>query len=281
MKIHPLAVVSPSANIAPGVQIGPFCVIESDVTLGEDCVLESRVVIRNGTTLGPNNHVFEGAVLGGLPQHIHMPETPGKLIIGSGNTLRENCTIHVAMEPDHATVIGDNNLVMGNAHLAHDCRLGNHVILTNNVMLAGHTTIADRAFLSGAAALHQFVRVGALAMVGGQAHMVKDVPPFVTVDGLSSLVVGLNQVGLRRAGYKLDEIRQLKAAYRVIYRSGLTWDETLQRLQAEFSEGPAVAFHEFLSTTKRGITSERHTPAGATLKLRTAEPESELRAKAG
>lgn len=281
--IHPLSVVSSSANIAPDVRIGPFCVVDSDVTLGEGCVLESRAVVRKGTTLGPNNHVFEGAVLGGLPQHINMPETPGKLIIGSGNTIRENCTIHVAMEQENATVIGDDNLLMGNTHIAHDCRLGNHVILTNNVMLAGHTTIADRAFLSGAAALHQFVRVGTLAMVGGQAHMVKDIPPFVTVDGLSSLVVGLNQIGLRRAGYKLDEIRQLKAAYRVIYRSGLTWDETLEQLKVEFSEGPAVAFYEFLSTTKRGITSERRTPAGATLKLRTigSESDSRLRAKAG
>ncbi len=283
MKIHPLAVISSSANIAPDVQIGPFCVVESDVTLGEGCVLESRAVIRGKTTLGPNNHVFEGAVLGGLPQHINMPETPGKLIIGSGNTIRENCTIHVAMEAENATLVGDDNLLMGNTHIAHDCHLGNHVILTNNVMLAGHTTIDDRAFLSGAAALHQFVRVGTLAMVGGQAHMVKDVPPFVTVDGLSSLVVGLNQVGLRRAGYKLDDIRQLKAAYRLIYRSGLTWDETVERLKAEFSEGPAAAFHEFLSTTQRGITSERRTPSGATLKLRTtaSEPESQPQAKAG
>jgi UDP-N-acetylglucosamine acyltransferase len=267
VSIHPLAAVSPQATIGRNVRIGPFSVVEPDATIGDGSVLESHVVVKARTTLGPDNHVFEGAVLGGLPQHVHMPERPGKVVIGSGNTIRENVTVHRALEASKATVIGEHNLLMVNSHVAHDCRLGNHTIVTNNAMLAGHVTVGDRAYLSGAAAVHQFCRVGTLAMVGGQAHLVKDVPPFVTVDGLSSLVVGLNQIGLRRAGFDLEAVRQVKAAYRVIYRSSLAWAEILRRLKAEFSDGPAAEFYRFLSTTARGITSERRGPAGATIKL--------------
>jgi UDP-N-acetylglucosamine acyltransferase len=277
-----LAAVSPEATISPNVRIGPFSVVEADVAIGPGCILEAHVVVKAGTRLGPDNHVFEGAVLGGFPQHVHVPDCPGKVVIGSGNTIRENVTVHRALEADRVTVIGDDNLFMVNAHVAHDCHLGNHTIITNNVMLAGHVTVEDRAYLSGAAAVHQFCRVGTLAMLGGQAHLVKDVPPFVTVDGLSSLVVGLNQIGLRRAGFERDEIRQLKAAYRVIYRSGLTWAEILKRLKSEFPDGPAALFYPFLSITKRGITNERRGPSGATIKLpRATEATSQILAKAG
>ncbi|NQU22907.1 MAG: acyl-ACP--UDP-N-acetylglucosamine O-acyltransferase [Candidatus Nealsonbacteria bacterium] len=282
MSIHPSASVDPTALIGSDVQIGPFCVVESDVTIGNRCVLEGHVTVKAGSRMGADNHVFEGAVLGGLAQHIHVPERSGRLVIGSGNTIRENATIHRALNAETATVIGDNNLLMVCCHVAHDCQIGNHTILTNNVMLAGHVIVEDRAYMSGAAGAHQFCRIGTLAMVGGQAHMVKDVPPFVTIDGLSSLVVGLNRVGLRRAGYSTDAIGQLKDAYRLIYRSGLTWAEVLKRLKVEFPEGPAARFYSFLSTTTRGIASERRAPRAATIKLhRTPDQQPELRAKAG
>jgi UDP-N-acetylglucosamine acyltransferase len=276
-------VVSPDAAIGPDVHIGPFCVIEPEVTIGEGCILESRVVVKSGTTLGPNNHLFEGATIGGLPQHVHVPESPGRVIVGAGNTLRENVTIHRALEADEATVIGDNNLLMVNVHIAHDCRLGNFTIFANHAMLAGHVTVGDRAYVSGAAAAHQFCRIGPLAMVGGQAHIVKDVPPFVTVDGLSSLVVGLNQIGLRRAGHSAAEISRLKEAYRMIYRSGLAWNEILAKLHAEFTDGLAALFCQFLSTTTRGILCERRPPPGATIRLtaKTDEAPQRLRARAG
>lgn len=270
MNIHPLAVVSPLARIASDVQIGPFCVVEPDTTIGGGCKLESRVIVKSGTTLGPQNHIFEGAVLGGLPQHVHMPERPGKLLIGSGNTIRENVTIHRALDEAEATVVGDNNLLMVNAHVAHDCRLGNHGIYANNCMLAGHVRVADRAYISGGVGVHQFCRIGTMAMVGGQSHIVKDVPPFVTVDGASSFVVGLNQIGLRRAGHSAEEICRLKEAYRVIYRRGLSWNEILDTLRREFADGLAGQFHQFLSGTTRGILSERRLPPGATIKLRRA-----------
>jgi UDP-N-acetylglucosamine acyltransferase len=277
-----LAAVSPAARVGREVEIGPFCVVESDVTIEDGCTLDARVVVKSGTTLGPNNRVFEGAVIGGLPQHVHIPENPGRVVIGAGNTIRENVTIHRALETDDATQIGDGNLLMVNSHVAHDCRIGNNVILTNNVMLAGHVTVGDRAYLSGAAAAHQFCRIGSLAMVGGQAHLSKDVPPFVTVDGLSSLVVGLNQIGLRRAGYSGIEVRRLKEAYRVIYRSGLTWNEILTKLREEFTEGLAAMYHQFLSTTTRGIVCERRPPPGATIRINAQFDESlQLRARAG
>jgi len=277
-KIHPTAIVSPDAEICPDVEIGPFCVVEPDVTIEGGCRLASRVVVKSGTRMGPGNQVFEGAVLGGLPQHVHIPERPGKVVIGAGNTIRENVTIHRALEEDEATIVGDTNLLMVNVHLAHDCRVGNNTIFTNNAMLAGHVTVGDRAYVSGAVAVHQFCRIGSLAMVGGQSHIVKDVPPYVTVDGLSSYVVGLNQIGLRRAGYSAAEIRRLKDAYRVIYRSGLTWNEILARLRDEFAEGLAALYYQFLSTTTRGIVCERRLPPGATIKLRQeSEEESDWR----
>jgi UDP-N-acetylglucosamine acyltransferase len=263
------------AKIGPDVKIGPYCVIEPNATIGPECILDSRVVIKEGTTLGAQNRVSEGAVLGGLPQHVHAPEHAGKVLIGSGNTIRENVTVHRALDEHRTTVIGDNCLLMVNAHVAHDCQIGNNVILTNNAMLAGHITVGDRAYLSGAVGIHQFCRIGMLAMVGGQAHIGQDVPPFMTVDGMSSLIVGLNQVGLRRAGYDQAKIQQLKAAYRVIYRSGLMWKEILEILRTEYVYGPAALFYEFLSTTKRGIVSERRMPPNATLKIQPREAEEE------
>ena len=271
MNIHPTAIISPLACIDRDVVIGPYCVIEPEVTIDAGCRLESRVVVKNGTTLGPNNLVFEGTVLGGMPQHVNMPENPGRVIIGSGNTIRENCTIHRALDEEDATIVGNNNLLMVNTHVAHDCRVGNNIIFANNVMLAGHVTVGDRANVSGAVAVHQYCRIGSLAMVGGQSHIVKDVPPFVTVDGGSSYIVGLNQIGLRRSGHSSEEIGRLKKAYRLIYRSSFTWNEILARLQEEFSDGLAAQFYQFLSTTTRGIVSERRLPPGATIKLRQAE----------
>ncbi len=284
MSIHPTAIVSSTAQIAPDVQIGPFCIIEPETVIGQGCILESRVTVKTGTTLGANNRVFEGAVLGGLPQHVHIPENPGTVVIGSNNVIRENVTVHRALVPDHATVIGDDCLIMVNSHVAHDCHMGNHVIVTNNALLAGHVVVEDRAYISGAAAVHQFCRIGCFAMVGGQAHMVQDVPPYVTIDGLSSMVVGLNKIGLRRAGFDQEAIQELMAAYRVIYRSGLRWVEVLEQLRTRFPSGPAALFYEFLSTTARGIASERRAPPGATIKLREtveAEPEPETLVKFG
>ncbi len=191
----------------------------------------------------------------------------GRLIIGHSNNIRENVTMHAALKEQDSTIVGDHNLVMVNAHIAHDCQVGNHTILANNVMLAGHVTVADFAYLSGAVGVHQFCRIGAHCMVGGQARVIKDIPPYVTVDGHSTRVCGLNLIGLRRRGFTHDDIKQLKAAYRTIFRQGLTWVEVLETLERQFPTGPAAAFHEFFAGGRRGFTLERRTPPGATVPL--------------
>ncbi len=273
--IHPTACISPRARLAEDVQIGAFCVVEDEVELGAGCRLENHVVVKAGTVMGPGNWVCEHAVLGGLAQHKSPSGPAGRVRIGARNMIREQVTIHRALSASAETVLGDDNLLMVAAHIAHDCRVGNHVILANNVLLAGHVEVGDRAFMSGASAVHQFCRVGSLAMVGGQAHITKDVPPYVTIDGLSSMIVGLNVVGLRRAGFTASDLQALKAAYRVAFRMGLRWEETLERLRAEFPQGPASSFHQFLATSKRGCVTERSVPKRATLKLYTPQTAEE------
>ncbi len=283
MKIHPLAVVSPRAELATNVEIGPFAVIEAGASIGEGCQIASHAVIKSGVRLGPHNQVFEGVVIGGLPQHIKMPDAIGDVAIGAGNTFRENVTVHRGMTPNHPTVIGDQNLLMVNVHVAHDCILGNNVIIANNTMLAGHVEVADRAYVSGAVGVHQFCRIGRNAMVGGQAHVLKDVPPYVTIDGGSSLVVGLNLVGLRRGGFSDVDIHQLKAAYRLIYRSGMPWNSVMAELNRQFNHGATAAFCEFFASGRRGFTPERRLPPNATLRIRHDfnEDEQQRRAAAG
>ncbi len=268
MNIHPTAIISPHARIGRDVTIGPFCIIEADTEIGDECKIEARVSVRTRTTLGPRNWVFEGTVLGGMPQHVRIPERPGSVLIGSDNVIRENATVHRALHEHETTTIGNNNLMMCGVHVAHDCQVGSNIICANNLLLAGHVIVEDRAYLSGAVAVHQYCRVGRFAMVGGQAHVVQDVPPFVTIDGQSGSVVGLNMVGIRRNGFDTNAINQLKAAYRIVYRKGLGWNDVLDRLKNEFPTGPVVDMHAFLSGGTRGFVQERRMPPNATLKLR-------------
>lgn len=273
-QIHPSAYVSPKAEFGRHVAVGPFSIVEDDVFVGDNCRLAGHVTIKSGTALGADNEVAEGAVLGGTPQHLRAGSELGTLLIGNGNRIREYVTIHRGLTPSGCTKIGDGNMIMVNAHIAHDCYVGNNTIIVNNVMLAGHITVGDGAYFGGAAGVHQFCRIGRLAMIGGQSHLSQDVPPFVMVDGISNYIVGLNLIGLRRAGFGRGEIADLKAAYRVIYRSGLLWNDTLEVLKNTFKEGPAAEFHEFLSTGQRGFVQERKTPRGASIKMADA-PDTE------
>jgi UDP-N-acetylglucosamine acyltransferase len=273
VSIHPLAVVSPHAELGANVRIGPFCVVEAGTVLGDECHLAGRVTVKSGTVLGRDNLVLEGTVLGGMPQHINMPEFPGTLAIGDGNVIRENVTIHRAMHAGKATTIGSRCLIMVGAHIAHDCTLDDGVIVTNNVLLGGHVEVGSKAYISGGVAVHQFCRIGRLAMVGGLARVRQDIPPFVTVDGGTTMVVGLNKVGLRRAGFTAQEFYQLKTAYRVIYRSTLTWDEMLDELRTQFPTGPAAEFLPFFSIGNRGFVQERRTPPGAVVRLMRDEAD--------
>ncbi|HEX5103476.1 MAG TPA: acyl-ACP--UDP-N-acetylglucosamine O-acyltransferase [Pirellulaceae bacterium] len=267
-QIHPTAIVDPRAEIGQDVVIGPYCIIEAGAVIGDGCRLEARAIVKSRTTLGKNNEIGEGAVLGGRAQHVQVQEPGGTLVIGDGNRIRENATIHRAWGNDSVTTVGNGCMIMINAHIGHDSRIGNHCILVNNVMIAGHVTLEDRAYLAGASAVHQFTRVGKLAMVGGMAKIKQDVPPFVLIDGSTSAeVVGLNKVGLRRSGCTAEDMFQLKAAYRVIYREGRRWSEVLEILQTDFASGPAAAFYEFLKAGKRGFVQERRISRKATLKI--------------
>jgi UDP-N-acetylglucosamine acyltransferase len=273
--IHPLAVVHPSAQLGSDCEIGPFAIVEENTVMGDRCSIASHAVVKRGTTLGSDNLVGEHSVLGGLAQHVQAKTYVGRVRIGSGNVFREYITVHRPLHDEAQTVIGDNNFFMVNAHVAHDCVVGNSVILANNSMLGGHVTVEDRAFVSGGVAVHQFCRIGRQCMVGGTARIIKDVPPYVTIDGASNFVVGLNTIGLRRSGMTSADLLQLKQAYRVIYRSCLSWRDVLTALAEKFTTGPAANFLPFLQGTKRGIIAERRLPPGATLKLASAEEGEE------
>ena len=274
-QIHPTAVVAADVELGGGVTVGPYVVIEPEVVVGPRCHLAAHVVLKQGTVLGADNHVSEGAVLGGRPQHLHAQDEIGVLHIGNGNTIRENVTIHAALEPGHATRIGDCNMIMANAHIAHDCRIGHHTILANNVLLAGHVVVDDFAYLSGAAAAHQFCRIGRHSMVGGQSHIKADVLPFVTVDGFTSKVVGLNVIGLRRRGFSAAQIEQLKQAYRIIFQSGLAWETLLAELERTFTAPPATQMLEFLRTTQRGYVRARKPASKESVSLRVVGEDSD------
>ena len=283
MSIHPLANVSPEAHLGVGVSIVAFASVEADVELGDHCVVASGAVVKSGVKAGCQNEFCEHAVIGGAPQHAGRPQHIGRVVIGDNNVFREYVTIHRALKPETATTVGDGNYVMASAHFGHDSTVGNNAIFANGAMLGGHVSVADRAFVSGAVAVHQFCRVGRLAMVGGHARVVQDVPPFMLLDGQSGCIVGLNIVGLRRSGHTAEDIASLKAAYRLIYRRGLPWKEVLETLRVELPTAPVKQLLEFLSTGTRGFVQERRAPPAATLRLRVPDDDAEapIRIKAG
>lgn len=276
MKIHPAAVISPRAVIHPSVEVGPFSVIEQGAIVGQGCKLAGRVTVKAETIVGRDCQIMEGAVIGGLPQHLNQPEHPGRVIVGERCVLRENVTIHRAMKADGQTRVGNDCLLMAGSHVAHDCCVGSRVILTNNVMLGGHVHVGERAVLGGGAAVHQGCRVGRLAMIGGCTKVVQDVPPFVLADGASAMIVGLNRIGLKRSGMSDGEIRQLKVAYRLIYRQGLSFDEMVASIEQEFPVGPATEFAEFFRSGKRGFVQERRSPPRTAIRLHPAVEAEEM-----
>ena len=257
MFIHPTSIVAPSAQLAADVTIGPFCVIEDQVQLGSRCQLASGVVIKRGVKMGSDNRIEVGAVIGGDPQHLGAGEVVGGLEIGDRNQFREYTTVHRAYQPGMLTRIGDDNLLMVSSHVGHDCLVGNRNVLANNVMLAGHVEMEDRNYIGGGAAFHQFCRVGSYTMVGGLAQVKRDVPPFVMVDGGSGCLVGLNLVGLQRAGISAAVRQDLKAAYRLAFRSGLPWGEKMTALKHEFPDAPVSQLWRFLAGGTRGSLVDR------------------------
>lgn len=273
MSIHPLAAVSPEARLGTGVTIGAFATVESGVELGDFCTVAPGAVVKSGVRAGCHNEFGEHCVVGGAPQHAARPQQVGALVIGDHNVFREYVTVHRALKVGTATTVGDRNYVMATAHVGHDCVVGNNCIFANGALLGGHVTVEDRAFVSGAVAVHQFCRIGRLAMVGGHARVVQDIPPYMLVDGQSGCIVGLNIVGLKRSGHSSEEIAELKSAYRTIYRRGLPWKQVLEALEAEFRSGPSRHLRAFLLAGTRGFAQERRAPPATTLRLRLADDE--------
>jgi UDP-N-acetylglucosamine acyltransferase len=230
MSTHPTAIVSDTALIGDGVEIGPYAIVEADTAIGDRCELRAHAVVKRFTRLGAGNRVHEGAILGGEPQDVSFKGEPSRLVIGDRNLIREGVTIHRATTPGGQTSVGSDCFLMAYAHIAHENRIGDRVILANNVLLAGHVEIGQQAFLSGGVGVHQFCRVGRLAMVGGHSKVIKDCLPFVITDGFPARARGLNLVGLRRAGIPAGEIRSLKEGYRLLLRSALPLEDALQRM---------------------------------------------------
>ena len=253
--IHETAVISPNAKLGNNVTVGPFSVIGDDVVLGDDCRVESHVVIKGPSHIGRGNHFYQFTSIGEDCQDKKYAGERTELIIGDNNVFREGVTVHRGTVQDQSvTRIGNDNLVMVNAHIAHDCVIGNGTILANNVAVAGHVEIGDYAILGGTTAVHQFCKIGKHAFTGGGAIVLRDIPPFVMISGTKHVPQGINSEGLRRRGFGKETIMAIKRAYKVIYRDNNTVEEAIKKL-TEMAEGhPEVGMLiTFLAESERGI----------------------------
>lgn len=253
-SIHPTAIVSPDAEIADDCEIGPYCIIGPKVTLGRGCVLMAHVVIQGPATIGQNNRFHPFCSIGGRTQDLKYKEEPTFLEIGDDNDFRECCTANRGTSPGSVTRIGSRNHFLAYAHVAHDCLIGNDVIFSNNGTVAGHVEVQDFAVIGGLSGVHQFCRIGAHAIVGGCTKIVQDVPPFMIADGNPAAIRGINQVGLERRGFTPEQMRALKEAYRLLYRSQLRISEALEKMRSQWPESPLIAhLASFVESSKRGI----------------------------
>ncbi|MDH4164037.1 MAG: acyl-ACP--UDP-N-acetylglucosamine O-acyltransferase [Nitrospirota bacterium] len=256
MTIHTTALVHPRAVIAEDVEIGAYTVVGEHVKIGKGCRIASHVLIEGWTTIGERNQILSFSSIGTPPQDIGYKNEPTELIIGNDNVIRECTTIHRATtKADKKTEIGNNNFFMAYSHVAHDCKLGNHIIMANSAMLAGHIEVGDYAILGGIVAVHQFARIGAYALIGGQSAVSQDVPPYVSAAGNRAKLYGLNLIGLKRRGFSDEAIAVLKKVYKIIFRSGLTQEEAFEKVQSEYASSPeALHLVDFMKNSKRGIT---------------------------
>lgn len=255
MKIHPTAIISPEAGLAEGVEVGAYSMLESDVHIGKDTVIGSHVVIDTHTDIGEGNRVHPFACIGGAPQDLKFQGEVTRVIIGDHNIIREYVTIHRATAADIGkTVIGDRNLLMAYCHVAHNCSLGNNVVMSNAVNLAGHIHVEDFAIIGGMTGIHQFTRIGAHSFIGGASGVERDIPPYILASGNFAKPYGLNLVGLKRRGFSEETISTLKEAYRIVYRSSLLLKDALEKIRNEVPDLPEVRhFTEFIENSPRGI----------------------------
>jgi len=255
MNIHPTALVDPEAQLSEGVQIGPYTIIRPDVTIGKNTIVGPHVVIDSHTDIGANCRIFQFSSIGAAPQDLKYRGEETRVIIGDNNVIREFVTINRSTTADIGmTKIGNSNLLMAYCHVAHNCRLGNFVVMANAANLAGHIDVEDFAIIGGLTGVHQFTRIGTHAFIGGASAVAQDVPPYVTASGNRAKLYGLNVVGLKRKGFSEETLNALKQTYRIIFRSSLTLKKAIEKVRAEVPHLPEVKHMvEFIERSERGI----------------------------
>ena len=255
-SIHATAIIDPGAVIPDSATVGPYSILGPGVVLGERVTVDSHVLIERDTTVGDDSRICKGAVLGTDPQDLKYAGEPTTLEVGCRTTIREYATLNRGTIDEGTTVVGDDCLIMAYAHVSHDSRVGNHVILANSVNMGGHVVIEDWAIVGGVTAIHQFVRIGSHSFVGGGSRLPQDVAPYVMVAGSPCAAYGLNVVGLRRRGFKRETIRQIKEAYRLVFQSDLNVSQALQVMENREDLAPEVEHMiRFIRSSDRGITT--------------------------
>jgi UDP-N-acetylglucosamine acyltransferase len=253
-RIHPTAIIAPDADIAADVEIGAFAIVGEGCSLDTGCVIGPRATLERNVTLGRDVKVGICTVLGGAPQDLKYAGEETSVEIGDGTVVREYVTVNRGTAHSFKTTVGENCLLMSYVHVGHDCRIGNSVILSNVVQLAGHVTIEDKAIISGMSAVHQFTRIGRHSFIGGMSRVSKDIPPFLKAVGNPVKLYGLNTIGLQRSGMDEETIRELKRAYRLLFRSDLNVSQAIERAQTEIEPLPEVKeLIRFVEASERGV----------------------------
>ena len=255
-QIAPTARIHPDAIVGPGTRIGEYCVIEQDVVIGTGCLLEPYVFVKRWTTLGDRNEISAGSVLGTDPLDKNFNGTRSYLRIGDDNKVREHFTISRGTPPESATEIGNGNFIMTSGHIAHNCKIGNQTVIASCVLLGGYVEIEDQAFLSDGVLVHQFSKIGRLAMISGNTRVNLDAPPFFTFAGFQIVPKGLNAIGLKRAGYQAPDISILKQAYRLLYKSNLSLEDAVGRIETQIPTPETLHLAAFVRRSQRGICRE-------------------------
>ena len=254
-RIHPTAIVSPGADIGRGVEIGPYAYVGPEVVLAEGTIVHHHACVEGATTIGADCELFPYACLGLRTQDLKYEGGRPRLRVGSRNVFREFVTVHTATRDGDETVIGDDNVILGYTHIAHDCVLGNHIVASNHTTLAGHVTVENHAVFGGVAGVHQFCRVGTYSMVGAMAKVTQDTPPFMVVDGNPSAVRSFNRIAVERAGFSTEQVERVKFAFRALYREGLNRAQALEKIEShpEASSNEINCFLQFARLSTRGF----------------------------
>lgn len=258
INVHKTAIIQAGVKLSPGVSVGPYSVIEGNVSIWDNVSIGSHCVITGKTTIGRNTKIYSGAVIGSAPQDKKYSADDNVFLnIGENNIIREYVTINPGtVDGGSKTVIGNNNLLMAYSHVAHDCVIGNNCVMANSATLGGHVTLEDNATIGGLSAVHQFVRLGRLCIVGGCSKVVQDIPPFSMCDGHPASVTGLNSVGLKRARFSSDTCSRLKKAFKILFRSGLARKHALEIIANELKPCPEIEHLTFfIKTSERGVSS--------------------------